>query len=110
MLLIVGRLLFNLVLFLLPATPFAVAAFRIARTSREEWKLLAWVPVLPLAIWGVVVAWAVTRDRTSHNLWPFEMVFWAILSAALLCLVLIGRRFATRSQRPPGGWPDRDRP
>jgi hypothetical protein len=96
---IVLSFLINLVMLLIPAAPFAGIAWRMSKTSRDEWQLLAWVPVLPLAIWGVIVAIAVTRDRTSHNLWPFEAVFWGALSVVLLGLVAIGRKFATRSEK-----------
>jgi len=88
----------NLGLFLIPAGIAALVANGISRASKEEWQLLAWVPVLPLAIWGVVVAIAVTRDKTAHNLWPFELVFWGALTGALFVLVLIGRWLATRSE------------
>jgi hypothetical protein len=84
--------LVNLAAFLVPAAPVGVACAALSRGSRDEWRLLAWCPVLPLALWAPFVAWGVTRDRTSHNLWPFEFVIWAALSMALLALFLIGRR------------------
>jgi hypothetical protein len=96
---IVVSFLINLVLFLMPAAPFAWLASRMSKTSRDEWQLLVWVPVLPLGIWGVIVAFAVTRDRTSHNLWPFEAVIWGALSAAVLAVVAITRRFAMRADK-----------
>ena len=96
---IVIRFLVNLGAFLIPAAPFGIVAYRLARVSRDEWQLLAWVPVLPLGIWGVFVAWGVTRDKTSHNLWPFEMVFWGILSLILLAGVLVGRSLASRQSK-----------
>jgi hypothetical protein len=97
--LIVIRFLVNLVAFLIPAAPFAIVAYRLARVSRDEWQLLAWVPVLPLGLWGVFVACGVTRDKTSHNLWPFEMVVWGMLSGILLAGVLVGRYFASRESK-----------
>ena len=92
-------LLTNLGLFFIPAAIAALVAHGLARSSKEEWRLLAWVPVLPLFIWGIVVAIAVTRDRTAHNLWPFELVFWGALSGVLFILVLAARWLATRSER-----------
>jgi hypothetical protein len=91
--------LINLFLFLIPAAPFAWLASRMSKTSRDEWQLMVWVPVLPLAIWGVILAFAVTRDRTSHNLWPFEALIWGALSTALLGLVAIARRVAMRAEK-----------
>jgi hypothetical protein len=93
---IILRFLTNLLLFLLPSVPPAALAAFISRRSREEWQLLAWVPVLPVAIWGVVLAVAVTRDPTSHNLWPFELVAWLALSGLLFAGVGIGRWLAGR--------------
>jgi hypothetical protein len=55
---------------------------------------MVWLPVLPLAAWGAMIAWSVTRDPTAHNLWPLELVFWAAVSAALQAIVLVVRRLA----------------
>jgi hypothetical protein len=95
---IVLKLLGNLLLFLIPAAPFAMGASFLMKTSRDEWRLLVWLPVLPLAIWGVIVAVAVTRDPTSHNLWPFEAVIWGTLSVILQGLVYVGRWAAARAE------------
>lgn len=65
---IVLRFLLSLVLFQIPTLFAGLVAARIARSSREQWQLLAWVPVLPLAIWGIFTTVATTRDPTSHNL------------------------------------------
>lgn len=95
---IIFSFLLNLALFQIPAAPFAWAASRMAKSSRDEWQLLAWVPAAPLMIWGVIVAFAVTRDPTSHNLWPFEAVIWGALSVLLLIGVRIAHRFALRAE------------
>jgi hypothetical protein len=81
-----------LALFLIPAAVTSLASAHFARTSRDEWQLLAWVPVGPLAIWAIYIAWCVARDPTSHNLWPFELLVWEALSLALLGMFLIARR------------------
>ena len=100
---IVFSFLFNLAMFAIPALPFAALARRLSRTSRDEWQLLAWVPVLPLAIWGFVVALAVTRDPTSHNLWPFEAVMWGGLSLVLVGGFVVARRLVMRGDAKPHG-------
>ena len=82
----------NLVAFCLPAAVASVGAARLAKSSRDEWKLLVWLPVVPLAIWGPYVALGVTRDPTSHNLWPLEFMYWSALSLVLLVTVLVLRR------------------
>lgn len=98
------RFLGYLVVFSVPAALAALGAARLAASSREEWRLLAWVPVIPLALWAPFIAWSVTRDPTSHNLWPFELVAWAGLSGVLFLAVLLGRRLAARRRTD---WRDR---
>jgi hypothetical protein len=51
----------------------------------------------------------VTRDPTSHNLWPFELVIWGSLSVVLLVVFLVARRFAGRSRTDWTARRDRDR-
>lgn len=106
---IVMRFAVNLLLFLLTAVPAALVAAAIVRRSEEEWKLLAWVPVLPLVVWAITVAVAVTRDPTSHNLWPFELVVWLLVSAVLFAGVGVGRAVAARQRRSPISRIRRDR-
>jgi hypothetical protein len=87
----------NLAIFSVPAGVAALGSATLAKSSNEEWKLLAWVPIMPLALWAVFIAWGVTRDRTSHNLWPFELVIWGALSLILFGAFLLIRHFADRS-------------
>jgi uncharacterized membrane protein HdeD (DUF308 family) len=101
---IVLRFLMNLGVFLVPAGVAALASFMLARRSRDEWQLLAWVPVLPLAGWALFIAWGVTRDPTSHNLWPFELAFWGLVSLALLGLFVLARKV---SGKPRDDWATR---
>lgn len=95
--------------FLLPAAGVGAVAASLAKRSQDEWKLLAWVPVLPVAIWGIVIAWQTTRDPTSHNLWPFELIIWGALSGAMLVLFLIARAVARRSESRNPPWTRRRR-
>ena len=78
-----------------PAALAVVAANRLSRRSVEEWRLLAWVPPIPLAAWWVYFLISVIRDPSSHNLWPFEMIGWSVVSAALFAVFLIGRKLAS---------------
>ena len=90
-----------LAVFCVPAALAAIVAGWLSASSRDEWKLAAWVPVIPLALWGPFIALGVTRDPTSHNLWPFELVFWVLLTAVLFVVFLLGRRILSR---PPPHW------
>lgn len=93
---IVLRFCQNLAMFLVPAAVAALVCAMLARRSRDEWQLLAWVPSLPLTGWGLYIAYGLTRDPTSHNLWPFELIVWVALSAILFALFVIARRMANR--------------
>lgn len=88
----IAHLLLGLVVDLVPAALVSRVSVRVARSSRNEWKLIAFVPVLPLAAWGLYIAWETARDPTSHNLWPFELAFWCMVSCAMFLVVLAARR------------------
>ena len=62
--------------------------------------MLAFLPPVPLCIWGVKIAWDVARDRTSHNLWPFELVMWGALTLVLFGGFLLARRYLVTAERP----------
>ncbi len=106
---IVLRFLGNLAAFLIPAGIAGLVCAKLARTSRDEWQLLAWSPVLPLVLWACYVAWGVTRDPTSHNLWPFELAIWAVLSLAMFGLFFLGRRLFGGPRTDWAARKDRDR-
>ena len=99
----------NLLVFLVPAAAMSLVARTLSRASRDEWQLLAWVPVLPLVGWAPFIAFGLTRDPTSHNLWPFELLIWGSLSLLLLALFLLARRFAGRRHTDWATRRDRDR-
>ena len=92
-------LLMNLLIYLVPAALASLGSMRLARSSHDEWKVLAWVPVAPLALWGPFMAWSVTRDPTSHNLWPFELFAWGTLSLILFGAVSVARRIFGRPRK-----------
>ena len=89
----------NFAMFLVPVAPPAFLAYALSKKSREEWRLLAYVPVAPLALWAPWIAWDVTRDPTSHNLWPFEAVMWGLLSLVMFGLFLVGRAVFGRERK-----------
>lgn len=99
----ISSFLENLAYFLVPAALAGILAYRRSKTARDEWKLLVWVPVLPLFIWGIYIAWGTAADPTSHNLWPFELVIWAALSGALSIVIRVAQFFVERSRRDIAG-------
>jgi hypothetical protein len=74
--------------------PLAYIAFQIRALTRWDgtFKMAAGLPVLAWALWGFVFAIDVTRDPTSHNLFPFEILIGAILASGYLCVLAIFRR------------------
>ena len=109
LLMAVLRFVAYLAIFSVPAALAALGAAALAKSSREEWQLLAWIPVVPLALWAPFIAWGITRDPTSHNLWPFELVAWAALSLALFVAFRVLRRLADRPREDWRTRRDRDR-
>ena len=52
---------------------------------------------VPAALMGFVVVRIVvgtSLDPTSHNLWPFEILMWGIISLGLLAGIALVRRLA----------------
>lgn len=76
----------------------------LSRRSVEEWKLLAWVPPLPLVAWWLYFLVAVLRDPSSHNLWPLELVLWSLVSAGLFVAFLAGRRIVRSGDASLSRW------
>jgi hypothetical protein len=68
-----------------PALLAGLLSAYLARTSDDFWRVLAWVPVAPVAIDGLLIYVGVAFDPTSHNLWPIELFL-----ASVCCLVLFG--------------------
>jgi hypothetical protein len=91
----------NCVIFSVPAGLAALGSAKLAKSSRDEWQVFAWIPTAPLALWGLFIIWGVTRDPTSHNLWPFELVFWTALTLILFAAFLGLRRL---NSRPSNDW------
>ena len=78
----------------------ALVSARLSKSSTEEWRVLAWAPPLPLIVWAIYVASATARDPTSHNLWPLELVFWALLTLILFAAFLVARKLLVSKPRP----------
>jgi hypothetical protein len=78
----------------------AYASARLAKASTEEWRLLAWIPPIPLVVWAIYIAWGATLDPTSHNLWPFELAAWALLSLGVFAAFLAARKLLVAKARP----------
>jgi hypothetical protein len=50
-----------------------VAVWRV----KGVWKLVATLPILAVFAVGLNIVLGTSRDPTSHNLWPLEVVLWS---------------------------------
>jgi hypothetical protein len=102
------KFVLSLLAYSVPAALVALVSAHLAKASNDEWKLMAWVPVLPLAAWAVWISWDSVRDETSHNLWPFELIMVGMLSLILFIAFIVAHKLAGKRQEP-GAWRHRKR-
>ena len=55
------------------------------------WRLLASVPLFAMAIVMLKIIVDTNNNPTSHNLWPFEILFYSVGGLAYLAIVFILR-------------------
>ena len=96
-------------LFLLPLFGFVamaaivgtpVVSVRLARAWDGGWRLLAALPAAAYAFITARLAFDLSRDPTSHNLWPFEYAMATGASVLWLALLLLVRRMSGGSVPP----------
>jgi hypothetical protein len=80
----------------LPALVAGVYSARFAKRLRGGWKLIAWIPVLPLAGDATWILWDTAHDPTAHNLWPFELVVALVIAFVLAGAIRLGARLFNR--------------
>ena len=90
----------NIVVAFVPAALVGLVCWRLSRKSKEEWAVMAWAPILPQLLLSIKIAWDTTRDRTSHNLWPLEVIFWMVPTAVMFTGFLLGRYFLGEGEPP----------
>ena len=57
------------------------------------WRVAAAVPAVLMVFVVLRIIWGVSRDPTSHNLWPFEILIYGAVSLVIMGALLIARRF-----------------
>lgn len=92
--LMLGLLLMPL-LFGIPLLAIALSIVALVRWT-GPWRHAGGLPLVFFAIWLVLFIFDLTRDPTSHNLWPFEMLYWAGLTLAWLFALFVARKFIAR--------------
>jgi hypothetical protein len=82
---------------LLFGIPLLALALSIVASIRwtGAWRYAAGLPLALSAIWLVNFLVDVTRDSTSHNLWPFELLYWAVPTLAWLAALYVARKWRT---------------
>jgi hypothetical protein len=73
-------------------------AWMIRRWS-GAWRLAAAVPAALMVFVVLRIVVGVTRDPTSHNLWPFEIVIAGALCAGLCLALVIAHKFLAAPER-----------
>lgn len=73
-----------------------VIAFLVAEVAalgkwNGVWKLLAMIPAAVVLFVCLRIVLDTSRDPTSHNLWPLELVIWAGIGLASLGLLALVR-------------------
>jgi heme A synthase len=68
-----------LVMILLAAAAITNVVLSLVAVWRAKglWKLVATLPILCAFIVGLNIVLGISRDPTSHNLWPLEVILWS---------------------------------
>lgn len=66
---------------------------RALRRWRGGWRLAALAPLVAMGFVVLRIVVGVSRDPTSHNLWPFEIIYVAFTSIAAMTVLGLMRRF-----------------
>ncbi|HUL40666.1 MAG TPA: hypothetical protein VLV32_01985 [Burkholderiales bacterium] len=71
---------------------FAVPAWALWKWH-GGWRVAAAVPAVLMAFVVLRIIFGVSRDPTSHNLWPFEILIYGVVSLVIIGGLVIARRF-----------------
>ena len=88
------------------STPLLVCVLVAALRWSGVWRILAVAPAFLLGYVVVRIVVDTSRDPTSHNLWPIEIVLWSAVGVVALVLMVVARRvllvpLQTASHRGP---------
>ena len=84
--------LFMLLILGLLITGFAAPVWALWKW-RGGWRVAAAVPAALMAFVVLRIIFGVSRDPTSHNLWPFEILIWGVVSLVIMGGLVIARRY-----------------
>lgn len=77
---------------------FGAIMFSIINVLRWQgvWRVLAALPIAALIAWGIVIIVSISLNRTSHNLWPLELILWAAGAWLITGILILARRILQR--------------
>jgi hypothetical protein len=65
------------------------------------WKLVATLPILCIFAVGLNIVLGTSRDPTSHNLWPLEVVVWSGVGIIFSIAVIVFQRVFSPTKQLP---------
>jgi len=84
--------LFMLLMLVVLVSGFAAPAWALWKWH-GGWRVAAAVPAALMAFVVLRIIFGVSHDPTSHNLWPFEILLWGVVSLVIMGGLVIARRF-----------------
>jgi hypothetical protein len=68
--------------------------------AKGLWKLVATLPILGALAVGLNIVLATSRDPTSHNLWPLEVVLWSGVGIVFsIAFIVLRKAFSPPKQQ-----------
>ena len=74
---------------------FVFVEIKTLRRWKGVWRFVAFLPILALAYIITQITVDILRDRTAHNLWPFEIVMWSVGGLVFLGLLHLIHKLTT---------------
>ena len=84
-----------LILFGIPLVTLALCVLAVVRW-KGIWLNAGGVPLVMFALWLALFLFDVSRDPTSHNLWPFELLIWSSVTLFWLLTWFVARKISER--------------
>ncbi|PCJ19984.1 MAG: hypothetical protein COA96_16060 [SAR86 cluster bacterium] len=70
----------------------AVLPLSALRHWAGKWRLVALLPLLVVVIWTAVILLSRSVSPDSHQLWPFEIFTWAMITMIYMVTMMTAKR------------------
>ena len=84
---------FAVLLFVVTSAAVLLPAWRRSTRARGVFRLLHFVPALPMVVVSGTTGWALSKDATAANLWPIGFAIYGAFSFVLYLLVRAAETF-----------------